>query len=184
MSMAPATASSSSSQSSSDSWQPSQEANFQTASLGLRGGGIVRHPHPNPPPLSGGGLGWGCAESSSNLLQREQSPHLVVAHHRAILADETAGELTMPAQSHGAFHVALQREMDGILGQTDVVQRAGGKPHHDFGPTNQRQGIWGVDTEAGYQLGHHPNMATPVDPGVIDRHLDFHIELLSPIRQL
>ena len=40
MSIAPATASSSSSQSSSESWQPSHEANFQTASLGLAG---VRH---------------------------------------------------------------------------------------------------------------------------------------------
>ena len=45
MSIAPATASSSSSQSSSESWQPSQEANFQTASLGLRGVSCDVHHH-------------------------------------------------------------------------------------------------------------------------------------------
>ena len=37
ISTAPATASSSSSQSRRESWQPSQEANFQTASLGRAG---------------------------------------------------------------------------------------------------------------------------------------------------
>ena len=46
MSISPASGSSSSSQSSSESWQPSQEANFQTASVrGAAGRSQLRHPH-------------------------------------------------------------------------------------------------------------------------------------------
>src|SRR5438874_5962083 len=109
MSMAPATASSSSSQSSSESWQPSQEANFQTASLGLCGGFIPGTP---PPPLAGGGWGRGprvayrplpptpsrngrgSVLTTSYLLQPKQPPHGAVAHHGAVPADEAAADLT------------------------------------------------------------------------------------------
>src|SRR5690348_5186366 len=125
ISIAPATASSSSSQSSSESWHPSQEANFHTASEGF---------FMLPLPLWEGGGGRGSHQPSLYLPQPQQPPHPVVAHHRTVLAHEAAGELAMPAQAHRAFHVPLQRQMDRGLRHADVVQRARGKPHHDLRP--------------------------------------------------
>ena len=85
MSSSPASASSSSSQSSSDSWQPSQEANFQTASAA---------------PV---------AHSSGHPHERLDD---VVAQHRPVLADEQRPELAVPAVAGRARHAALQRQPD------------------------------------------------------------------------
>src|SRR5215469_12039717 len=86
ISTSPATASNSSSQSSRLNWQPSQEANFQTASLGLCG--------------------------TSDLPQPEEGFYAVVSKHGPVLADEAGTKLAMAAKSHRTFHVALHRNED------------------------------------------------------------------------
>src|SRR5690349_12362334 len=80
-----ASVSSSSSRFSTVSWQPSHEANFQTASVGrfrLR--------------------------ATSHLTEVDEGPEPVVGEHRSVLAYEERDELAVPAQGHRAFHVALQ----------------------------------------------------------------------------
>src|SRR5580698_9824119 len=98
MSIAPATASSSSSQSSSESWQPSQEANFQTASRGRRGAAI------------------------SDLPYGHDVGDTVVTHDRAILAHEIRSELAMTAKADGTLHVAFHRQVDVIRRHSRVLQ--------------------------------------------------------------
>ena len=66
------------------SWQPSHEANFQTASFGLRGLFI------------------------SQFANVEQRFHPVVAKNRTVLADERRPELAMTAKTDRAFHIALE----------------------------------------------------------------------------
>ena len=90
ISISPASASSSSSQSSSDSWQPSQEANFQTASVGLR----VSVGHSSRTPI--------------------RSADLVVAIDRAVAADQRRAELAVAAVAEPAAHVALHRDVDPL----------------------------------------------------------------------
>src|SRR6266478_5251177 len=76
-------ASSSSSQSSRLNWQPSQEANFRTASLGL----------------------W--AVSMLELSYREKVLYAAVAKNWALLADESGTKLTVSAKTNGALHIAF-----------------------------------------------------------------------------
>src|SRR5689334_2664541 len=82
ISTAPASVNSSSSQSSRLSWQPSQDANFHTASLGRR-------------------------FATSDLPQRHEPFDAIVGEHRAILADERRAELAVAAESDGTLHVAF-----------------------------------------------------------------------------
>ena len=77
----PAIASSSSSQSSRVSWQPSQDANFHTARVGI-------------------------AHHSSRTLISGRRP--VVADHRTVPADQQRTELAVPAPADAAAHVALE----------------------------------------------------------------------------
>src|SRR5512135_1017323 len=86
ISIAPAIASSSRSQSSRVSWHPSHEANFHTASFGLR---------------------W---RFTSYLPRGQQPLDPVEPEHRAILADELRPALAMPAEPHAALHVPLHRQ--------------------------------------------------------------------------
>src|SRR5690348_13227347 len=84
ISTAPATVSNSSSQSRRLSWQPSQDENFQTASLGLA---------------------LFCA--ISHLPFAEPGRNLAEAEHRPVLADEQRAELAVPAEADCALHIAL-----------------------------------------------------------------------------
>src|SRR6266702_4151273 len=85
-----ATASSSSSQSSRLNWQPSQEANFHTASRGLRFRGI------------------------SHLAGSQKRLDPVVAEHWTVAAHESGAELAVAAEADGAFHVAFHRDVDAL----------------------------------------------------------------------
>src|SRR3974377_652319 len=85
ISTSPAMASNSSSQSSSVNWQPSHDANFHTASLGLGLAPISQLPDSQP------------------ILDA------VVAKNRAVFADERRTELAMAAKADGALHIALHR---------------------------------------------------------------------------
>src|SRR3974377_26986 len=73
----------SSSRSRRDSWQPSQEVNFHTASLGMR-------------------------PAISDLPLFEPILDAAVRENRPILADEQRPQLAVAAQTHAALHVALQ----------------------------------------------------------------------------
>ena len=95
-STAPASASSSSSRSSSESWQPSQEANFQTASFGLA-----------------------AAHSSRTSSQRRDRR---VAVDGPVAADQRRPELAVAAEADAAVHVPLHRDVDP-LGR-DAARRA------------------------------------------------------------
>src|SRR6266566_400490 len=83
ISISPATASNSSSQSSKLSWQPSQEANFQTARFGF------------------------CFRSISDLPLYEKVLHMAILEHGAISAHEVGSVLAVPTEAHGTLHVAL-----------------------------------------------------------------------------
>src|SRR5690554_3858989 len=111
--MAPATASSSSSQSSRLSWQPSQEANFQTASLGLR------------------------RAMASEFSDGQQSGNAGKVEHRSVFADKDRAELAMAAQADGALHVAFHRKVDALRNHATLHQRLGRKAHHDLGATHE-----------------------------------------------
>src|SRR5579863_112413 len=87
ISIAPATARSSSSQSSKLSWQPSQDANFQTANFGRR------------------------AVAISNLRNSKDRSDPVESKHRPVLAHERRSVLAVPAESHRAFHIAFHGEI-------------------------------------------------------------------------
>src|SRR5512142_2626408 len=103
MSTMSAIASSSSSQSSRLSWQPSQDANFQTASLGLRCLAVMG--------------------PASDLRQGHQPAHPIVAHHGPVLADEVRPELAMAALTDRAFHVALQRNVNASRVEARLLKR-------------------------------------------------------------
>src|SRR5450759_2519770 len=81
---------SSSSQLSRVSWQPSQEANFQTASFG-----------------------WRCSVMS-HLPESEEPGDLGVGQHRAVDTHEQLAVLAVSAQAHPAAHVALERDPDAV----------------------------------------------------------------------
>ena len=83
MSTASAMLSSSSSQSRMLSWQPSHEANFQTASLGLRFGAI------------------------SNLPFSKPFFDAIVSKDGAVFADEERPELAVSTEADAALHVAF-----------------------------------------------------------------------------
>src|SRR5262245_34591845 len=82
ISISPATASNSSSQSSRLSWQPSQEENFQTASVGF------------------------CLRAMLHLLCSQQTLDSAVWKDRAVLADKIRSVLAVAAHANGALHIA------------------------------------------------------------------------------
>src|SRR6056297_781153 len=118
MSTSPAMASNSSSAESSDSWQPSHEANFHTATVG--------RPIPSVTALT--------SPSSSQLADAQQPGDLGPAEHRPVAAQEPRAQLAVAAGPHAALHVALQRHVDALRGDTTLEQRLGREPHHDLWP--------------------------------------------------
>src|ERR1043166_684546 len=90
ISIAPATASNSSSQSRRLNWQPSHDANFQTASFGF-------------------GLDFArlVFAFTSHLSFPEDALDAIEAEHRTVLADKMGPVLAVSAESRRAFHVTL-----------------------------------------------------------------------------
>src|SRR6516164_4261417 len=107
-----AIASSSSSQSSNVNWQPSHDANFHTASLGLGLGSISQLPNSQP------------------MLDA------VVAKNRAVLADELRAKLAVPAKTDGALHIALHGEKNPLVTDAAFLQFEHGVAHHNFRSTD------------------------------------------------
>src|SRR5271165_4265678 len=113
ISTASATASSSSSQSSRLNWQPSQEENFQTASLGLR-------------------------KAMSDLRLAKNGGYASEREDRAVLADEGRAILAMTAKADPAFHVAFRGQVSVLRCHAALQEFHHGKAHHDLGTTNHR----------------------------------------------
>src|SRR6266568_6751846 len=154
ISISPATASSSSSQSSRLNWHPSQDANFQTASLGF------------------------CTRLSrliSYLPFHQQVLHPAVLEDRAVLADKVRPVLAVPAQANGALHVALHRNVDLFRSQAVFLQFRHRVAHHDLRAADQRQCILRLKGRPAYELRDDADAAAPGVVGAINR--DIHIEV-------
>src|SRR5579875_2358430 len=163
MSIASASASSSSSQSRRLSWQPSQDANFHTASRGFF---------------------CGRAGRMSDLPFRQEPAQPVIAEHRAVAADKERPELAMAAKSHGAFHVAFQRQIYRLFRKPGVAQCRGCETHHDLGSADQGDRVRRIESGARDECRHDPDMAVPLPNRVIDRHRDVDIKPAPPVLDL
>ena len=136
------------------SWQPSQLANFQTASFGC-----------------------GARPSRSSQLphRRAVRPDRVEGEHRAVDAEQVLAQLAVAAQAHAAAHVALQGQPDPFDGATPARgELRRDVAHHHLGPAHQRERPGGVERARRDQLGDQadasgPRGGRPVDG---DRHLD------------
>src|SRR5690242_5671931 len=114
MSISPASSNSSSSQSSRLNWQPSQDANFHTASFGL------------------------CLGIMSHLPFCKQCLHTAVLKYRAIFADKIGYVLAMSTQANRTFHVTFHGDKDIFPGNALLLKLNSGKAHHDFRTAHQR----------------------------------------------
>src|SRR5665647_2345755 len=150
---------SSSSQLSRVSWQPSHEANFQTASLG-----------------------WRCS-GTSYLPESEQAGDLGVGQHRAVDADEQLAVLAVPAQADPAAHVAFQGDPDAVGAHAPRDERQRRVPHHDLGTADEGERGPGVEPGTWDELGHQADPTRPRLPAVVDRDQDLH-PLVLPLLQL
>src|SRR5579872_1108068 len=118
ISTAPSTASNSSSASSRLSWQPSQDANLKTATLGFAFG-----------------LGF-----FLELIFIQQRSNSLVRKHGSVFADEIWAILAMSTETDAALHVAFHGNVNVFSFEPLHLQFACHKPHHDLGTTNHRDG--------------------------------------------
>src|SRR5271169_723974 len=162
MSTFPASASSSSSQSSRLNWQPSQEANFHTASFGFR---LV-------------------VAAILQLSHGQEPAEPVVAHDGSVAAYQGRAEVAVTASPDVAFHVALQGEIVLARGDAGGVERAGGEAHHDLRAADKGDGMVPIESGAADQIRDDADMAAPKAVGVVDRHLDFYVEPAAPTFEL
>ena len=160
MSIAPATSSSSSSQFKSESWQPSQEANFHTASVGLR---AATH-HTSRVENHGAIAGYGNTGPSRHTRKGPnwQCPHIATAHCMLRSIDKKTRSAGTPA----------------------CVQRVEREPHHDLGPDHEGHDGGRIELRTGDQAGHHPDVPSPHAHGRIAGHLDLQVEAAPPRRKL
>src|SRR6266852_6505862 len=161
ISTSPATASSSSSQSSRLSWQPSQEANFQTASFGL------------------------CLRAISYLPLCEQPLHTAVLEDGPILADEVWPVLAVPTEADGTLHIALHRDVNTLCRYAALLKLRHREAHHDFGSANEGHGIAWIKRSPGDELRDDTDAAAPGARGMIygDVHLQIIVGIYLPPRQ-
>ena len=151
MSISPASASSSSSQSRSESWQPSQDANFQTARVGFSftarapPAGARARPRSRPGRRGRSGSGRAGSGRTSRAPQR-----MLRSIDRWIRSGGT------PALQQG-----LDRE-----------------PHHDLRPDDERGGGRRVEARGRDQLRDDADLAAPVVVGGVDG--DVELQLAGP----
>src|SRR5216683_3693604 len=157
ISTSPATASSSSSQSSRLSWQPSQEANFQTASFGL------------------------CLRAISYLPLCEQAVHTAVLEDGPILADEVWSVLAVPTEADGTFHVALHRDVNTLCRYAALLKLRHREAHHDFGPADKDHRVLSIERCPGDKLGDDTNAAAPRSRSLIHGDVHLQVEASSPV---
>ncbi len=142
-------ASSSSSQSSSVSWQPSQEANFQTASFGRSAWSVRPSQLPHRRSAAAAGRAENTGPSRQTKCSRSwQWPHSPMPH-RMLRSIDT--------RTRSAGHAA-------------VHQRGRAKRIITSGPHDQRQRALRVEASPRDQLGHHADVAVPAAGRPVDGH--------------
>src|SRR5208283_268475 len=156
ISTAPATVNSSSSQSSRLSWHPSQDANFQTATFGLRAGDILDLPF------------------------SKYGGDAIKTKNRSVFADECRSVLAVATISERALHIALHRKVYAFLGNASLLKFHHGKTHHHLRPAEQSHRIGGVERRPSNQRCDHTNVAAPSTGRTIHCHLHFQIKLTPP----
>src|SRR5215475_6467064 len=160
ISISSATVSSSSSQSSRLNWQPSHEANFQTASfLRLR--------------------------AISNLPFAQPRPDAVESKDRPVLANESRAEQAVPAKSDRAFHIALHRNENALFADSPLPKFDYCESHHHLRAADHRDGPRRIEVRPAYQRGRHADIAAPVLAGgrIVNSHVDLHVESPAPFFQ-
>src|SRR6185437_5414689 len=160
ISTCPVMASNSFSQSRRLSWQPSQEANFQTASLGLRFSGM------------------------SDLSHRDQRLDSAPAEHRTILAYKSRPELAMPAETDGTFHIPFHGDVDIFRFDASLFEFTRGKAHHYFRATDHSHCVTWIEWRSRYQCRDYSYGSTPCPGGSIDGCMDGKPEAGLPLLQL
>src|SRR5579883_1477850 len=159
ISICPATASSSSSQSSRLNWQPSQEANFQTASFGL------------------------CCTAISYLSLSKPPLERIIAEHRTILALKERPKLAMSTQTQRALHIAFQGKKDMLPCQPALLEFQQREVHHDLRPAEQRDGIKRIKLRGRDESRNHAHVAVPGIVTTINSHLYIKVSTRAPAFQ-
>src|SRR5579863_7258573 len=164
ISISPATASNSSSQSSKLNWQPSQDANFQTASVGLCFVSI--------------------ANSPLDFCLEQHVLHTTVLEHWAIFADKIRPILAMPAHTHRTFHVALHRDIDMFSRHAALLQFSSRETHHNFRATDKCDGIQRIKRRAGNEPCHNAHAAAPCSRSAVHCDIYIKIKVRTPVCKL
>src|SRR5208283_2029222 len=159
ISTASATASSSSSQSSRLSWQPSQEENFQIASLGFR-------------------------NAMSDLRLAKNGRDAMEGKNRSVLANERWAVLAMTAKADPTFHIAFYGQVRALRHHSPLQKFHHREAHHHFGPANHRHSVGRIEGSTRDHRRHHTDVAAPAAGRAIDRDLNFQVELTAPLFQL
>src|SRR5271165_1765330 len=156
ISTTPATVNNSSSQSSRLSWHPSQEANFQTATFGLRSGDILDLPF------------------------SKYGGDAVKTKNGSVFADERRSVLAVATITERALHIALHRKVYAFLRNASLLKFHHGKTHHHFRPAEQSYRVGGVERRPSNQRCDYTNVAAPSTGRTIHGHLHFQIKLAPP----
>ena len=140
------------------SWQPSHEANFQTASRGLR---LV---------------------AISYLPFAKEALNLIHAKDRAVAADKVWSILAVSAHGRAALHVTLQRKIGLLRADAALVQRLHGISIITSGPQISATAFCGSNgcAESAPSPAH---VAVPVAGGAIDRDENLQVEARAPAFQ-
>src|SRR5450755_502746 len=146
----------SSSQSSRLNWQPSQEANFQTASFGFRLRIILDLPF------------------------HQQRSQTAILEDRSIFTDEVWPVLTMSTETNAAFHVAFHREKDAFRRYSLLFQLCCCATHQDFRPADHRYRVGWIECCFRDQFGHIADIPAPRARCVPDDDANFKVEAGAP----
>src|SRR5690242_9609379 len=141
MSIAPVTASSSFSQSNRLSWQPSQDANFHTASFGLF---------------------FRCTAILLNFPFAQKMFYLTMADNWSIFADKFRPKLAVTAQPNPTFHISFQRNIDVVTADPALFQFHRCEAHHHFRAAYHCYRIAWIKRRSYNQLCDQPNAAAPI----------------------
>ena len=139
------------------SWQPSQEANFHTASFGLR------------------------LTALSHLEQRRDR---VVVVDGAVAADQGRPELAMAAVRHGAAHVPFHRDEDPAAVDASVHEGLCRDAHHHLRAADVRIRPREIRRSARDELRHHSHRPVPVGIACVDGDVDVEVEPATPALEL
>ena len=166
MSTAPATASSSSSRSSRLSWQPSQEANFQTASRGLVAGAtsVISGLPDLEPGLAGAGYG-----NHGPFRQTKARSHLA------------SGRI-------GRSRISCCVPATGVMRSAPARHRSARPRRSASSPPARRPGGGGappdgtgrIEGDPRDQARHHADRPAPVAGRMVHRHLDLEVAATAP----